>query len=81
MTVTARAEHTPRHPSVPRKMAVPGVGVDNRDHPVLGHFAGDAENAVVTGFEVLAYHGPRALWARRRPQGGHKAATRRTLGR
>src|ERR1019366_5315674 len=42
-------------------MAMAGVGVDDRDHPVLGHFAGDAENAVVTGFDVLADHGGQQL--------------------
>ena len=42
-------------------MAVAGVRVDDRYHPVLGHFAGNAENAVVTGLYVLADHGGQQL--------------------
>ena len=37
-------------------VAVPGLGIDGGDDPVLGHLAGDAEHAVVAGFEVLADH-------------------------
>ena len=45
-------------------MTMPGSGVDNRDHPVLGHFAGDAESAVVANLEVLADHGGQQLCRR-----------------
>jgi hypothetical protein len=37
-------------------VAVPGLGVDDGDGPVLGHLAGDAKHAVVARFEVLASH-------------------------
>jgi hypothetical protein len=45
-------------------MAVAGVGVDDRYHPVLGHFAGNAENAVIAGLYVLADHGGQQLGGR-----------------
>ena len=42
-------------------MTVPGVGVDDRDHPVHGHFAADAERPVLANLEVLADHGGQQL--------------------
>ena len=42
--------------SGPGLVPVAGLGVDRRDHPVLGDFAGDAEDAVVSFCEVLAGH-------------------------
>jgi hypothetical protein len=56
MTVTARAEHTPRHPSVPRKVTVPGLGIDRGDDPVRRDAPGDAEHPVVVFVDVLAGH-------------------------
>jgi hypothetical protein len=37
-------------------VAVAGIGVDDRDHPVGGDLAGDPEAGVVTALQVLAGH-------------------------
>jgi hypothetical protein len=42
-------------------MTMPGVGVDDRDHPARGHFAANAKSAIVTGLKVLAHDGRQKL--------------------
>ena len=53
---------------------MPGVGVNDRDDPVLGHFRDDAERPVVANFKVLADHGRQRLCRRATP--GPTAASR-----
>jgi hypothetical protein len=51
--VTLVAVEAPRLGLVP----VAGLGVDDRDHPVLGHLGSDAKRSAVIFFQVLNDHG------------------------